>query len=150
MIQGWRIYPGRPPNLPVSSSLPRWTQDKASTSLLSDLIPLPCRQGFWETHSRICHFSGMMSWQLFTPQCQACHLTPLLCLGSSVCLSVSNSPCFPPGSSTHPAPSSHPSCLWDHLQMPLLVLCTPQRGGCNYPTLPSCLGACWRYRLRHA
>lgn len=84
MIQGWRNYLGLLPNLPVSSSLPHWTQDKASNSFLSDLIPFPCRQGSWKAHSRICHFSGMMSWQLFTPRRQACHLTPLLCLGSSV------------------------------------------------------------------
>lgn len=153
MIQGWRNYLGLLSNLPISSFLSLWTQDKASTSLLSDWIPFPCRQGFWKAHSCICHFSGMMSRQLFTPWCQACHLTPLLCLGSSVWWTApQTAPAFLlalPAILT-PAPRSHPSCLWDQLQMPLLVFCTPQRGGCNYTTLPSCLGACWRYGLRHA
>lgn len=145
MIQGWRNYLGLLPNLPVSSFLPLWTWDKASISLLSDLIPFPCRQGFYEIHPCICLFFGMTSWQLFTPQCQACYLTSLLCLSSSVWqAALQTAPAFLlalPAILT-PAPTSHPSCLWGQLLMPLLVFCTPQRGGYNSTTLPSSLGAC--------
>lgn len=91
----------------------------------------------------------MMSWQLFTPSCDRFAAWPHHHVqASSVwCIVPHPAPVFLLALTATQAPSSNPSCCLDHLQMPVLLFCLPERGRYNYPSLPCCLGAWWRHRL---